>query len=174
MPTNLELKIKLENFIVVKQRLTNLKAKFIQELNQKDIYFKVSGFNLKLRIENGHQSLIKYLRNEDGSDRWSDYEIVKTSEGDLEKLLSSVLEIETVVEKKRLLYMFDNTRIHLDEVKYLGNFLELETLVLKDKKEAKKNFEELIMLLDLKIEKQFRKSYKELMKEIETDDLNKK
>ena len=54
------------------------------------------------------------------------------------------LKVEAVVEKKRLLYMYDNTRIHLDEVKGLGKFLELETLVLSGLKDAKNRFNKII------------------------------
>ena len=38
-------------------------------------------------------------------------------------------EKNIVVEKKRELWMHKNTRIHLDKVKKLGTFLELETIV---------------------------------------------
>ena len=34
-----------------------------------------------------------------------------------------------VVEKKRQLWIFGHTRIHLDRVKHLGNFVELETVI---------------------------------------------
>ena len=42
--------------------------------------------------------------------------------------------------KERKLFWFNNTRIHLDEVKELGNFLELETLLLDGKADAEKRF----------------------------------
>lgn len=75
------------------------------------------------------------------------------------------LETETVVEKHRQLYLYDNTRIHLDEVKGLGSFLELETLVINGKEDAEKRFKEIIKLLGLKTENEIRKSYRDLMLE---------
>jgi len=45
----------------------------------------------------------------------------------------------------------------------LIKFLELETLVLKGKVEAKLRFEKIIKLLELDISKQIKKSYRDLL-----------
>jgi len=44
-------------------------------------------------------------------------------------ILRTVLGIRGIVEKKRTLFFSDNTRIHLDEVKGLGTFLEFEVVL---------------------------------------------
>ncbi len=73
-------------------------------------------------------------------------------------------KIEAIVEKKRILYMYKNTRIHLDEVKNLGFFLELETVVKGiSKSEAIKEFEEVVNFLELDVKKQIKKSYRDLL-----------
>ena len=59
--------------------------------------------------------------------------------------------------------MYNNTRVHLDEVKGLGNFLELETLVLSGLKDAQNRFNKIIDLLGLDIKKQIKNSYKILI-----------
>ncbi len=163
MPTNLELKIKLKSFNKTKKLLDNIKAKFIKTLNQKDVYYKTKTGLLKLRIENSNQSLIKYVRNEKGKDRFSDYFVLNISKGNSEKFFQDIFPIEVVVKKKRLLFMYDNTRIHLDAVKDLGNFLELETLVINGKKDAKKRFNQIMKLLQLNEHEEIRNSYRDLI-----------
>lgn len=165
MPTNLEIKIKIENPAELIGRIKRINAEYKGELNQVDIYYKIKNGRLKLRLENGNQTLIKYLRNEKIGDRWSDYQLISLTRNDAREYLKDVLEEETVVEKKRLLYLYDNTRIHIDTVKRLGSFLELETLVINGKEDAAKRFEKIIGLLSLKKEDEIRGSYSDLILE---------
>ena len=79
--------------------------------------------------------------------------------------MSKLFEVDEVVEKNRKLFWFNNTRIHLDEVKELGRFLELETLVIEGKADAEKRFDEIVRLLNLVLSKQIKKSYKNLIAE---------
>ncbi len=169
MPVNLELKVKLKSFRRTKKLLGEMKAEFIKTLNQKDVYYKARGGLLKLRIENGEESIIKYLRDEKGKDRFSHYEVLYFKDGNAEEFFNEVFSIEAVVQKKRRLFMYNNTRIHLDTVKGLGSFLELETLVLKGKPNAKKRFDEIIRLLELDKYESIRKSYRNLMIESTND-----
>ncbi len=173
MPVNLELKVKLKSFSRVKKLLKVINAEFVKTLNQKDVYYKNHGELLKLRLENGEQSIIKYLRDEKGSDRFSNYEVLQIANGNAEKFFNIIFKTEAVVEKKRQLFMYDNTRVHLDSVKGLGNFLELETLVLNSKLDAKKRYYEIIKLLKLDQYESIRKSYRNLMIESRNDSYKK-
>lgn len=164
MPVNLELKVKLKSFYKVKKKLKDINAKNIKLLNQKDVYYKSKGKLLKLRIENGEESLIKYTRDEKGT-RFSNYEVLYFAKGKGEKFFGDIFPIEAVVEKKRQLFMYDNTRVHLDAVKGLGYFLELETLVINGKADAKKRFNFIVDALELDLNMQIRKSYRDLIKQ---------
>ncbi len=144
MPTNLELKLKLKSHDSLKKILKIVKADYQGVLNQKDVYYKNKNSLLKLRIENGKECLIKYNRDEKGKKRWSDFDILYFERGNAEKFLSEIFKINAVVEKKRFLYKMLDTRIHLDKVKGLGYFLELETLVLNNKNDAQKRFKKVI------------------------------
>jgi adenylate cyclase, class 2 len=165
MPRNLELKVPSNSFNKIIKILEGINAGYIGELIQKDVYYQIKNGLLKLRIENGEQSLIKYSRDEKGIDRWSDFKVIKFSDGDAEVFLKDIFKIETVVEKKRQVYIYDNTRIHLDQVKDLGEFLELETLVVNGLEDAKKRFNDIINKLELDLNSQIKNSYKILLEE---------
>jgi predicted adenylyl cyclase CyaB len=163
MPQNLEVKIKFDSFNEMKKTLRKIGAEFTATLNQKDIYYKNSNGLLKLRIENGEETLIQYNRNENSKNRWSNYNLLRFSDGNAEKFFRKVFEIETIVEKKRLLYLYKNTRVHLDNIKHLGNYFELETLVINGQKDARERFNEIASLLMLDMKKQIKKSNRDLM-----------
>lgn len=163
MPRNLELKVPCNSFEKIIKLLVEINADYIGELIQKDIYYQIKNWLLKLRIENREQSLIKYTRDETGKDRWSDFQVIKFSDGNAENFLKDIFKIETVVEKNRQVYIYDNTRVHLDKVNDLGKFLELETLVINGLEDAKKRFNDIINKLELDLNKQIKNSYKILI-----------
>ena len=141
MALNLELKIKIDSRKYLLEKIKSSKARYIKTINQKDVYYKIRKGLLKLRIENGTYTLIKYFRDERGK-RWSNYHLLTLTGENPENYLEDIFKIDIVVEKKRELYMYKNTRIHLDSVKGLGNFLELESVVIK--KNLKKNLMKLL------------------------------
>ena len=149
MPRNLELKVKLDSFRNIRAVLRKQKLNFKDLLVQKDIYYKTSKGLLKLRVENSRAQLIKYSRDETGDKRWSDYQIMNIESKNADNFFNDLFEFETVVAKKRELYIYKNTRIHLDKVEKLGVFLELETVVKESEKKAEKEFNEVIKLLEL-------------------------
>jgi predicted adenylyl cyclase CyaB len=163
MARNLEIKIKLDSFGDIIERLGNMGASDEGILNQKDIYYHINNGLLKLRVQDGENLLIKYNRDETGSDRWSDYDILKLEGGDAEKYLNDIFTIETTVIKERKLYLFKDTRIHLDSVTGLGLFLELETVVTSSLNNAKRLFGEMVQLLELDTSRQILKSYRDLL-----------
>jgi predicted adenylyl cyclase CyaB len=163
MPTNLELKIRVTSHQSLKKILKQIGAENKGILNQKDVYYSVPNGLLKLRIENGSESLIFYKRNENDKNRWSDFEVLKFTNSNGEKFFNNLFNVEVIVKKERELFYYNDTRIHLDTVDYLGKFLELETLVINGKVDAKKRFKKIINLLKLDICKQIRKSYRDLL-----------
>ncbi len=163
MAKNLEIKVQLKSHKDVKEILNKNKIRFKELLNQKDIYYKVNRGILKLRIENDTQTLIFYDRNEKSKKRWSDYYLLDLSSTDANKYLKRFLDVMVIVKKRRELYLYKNTRIHLDYVQGLGYFLELETRVLNGLNDAEKRFNYLLDLLELRSKKEIRASYKDLL-----------
>lgn len=163
MPINLEIKVKVKNFDSILLGLKKLKAKKAGMLRQKDVYFSNAKGLLKLRKEGKSQQLIRYQRDEKGKNRWSNFEILDLHQAHAESFLRNLLTCEVVVEKERLLYLYNDTRIHLDKVKKLGNFIELETKVITTKKEAQQQFRFLLKSLQLNPKEQLRMSYHDLL-----------
>jgi len=163
VPTNLELKISVTSHQSLKEILEQIGAENRGILKQKDVYYSTPNGLLKLRIENKNESLIFYNRNEKDKNRWSDFEVLEFAKGKGEKFFNNLFDVEVIVKKERELFYYDDTRIHLDTVKSLGKFLELETLVINGKVDAKKRFEKIISLLKLDESKQIRKSYRDLL-----------
>ena len=169
MTQNLELKIKLDSSRTIESILKRNNVPLSETLHQKDVYYSVKNGLLKLRIEGNNYFLIKYLRNESGNDRWSNFDILQMTGGDAEKFLSDIFTVETVVKKTRKLYWLFNTRIHVDQVERLGNFLELETIVDGNQADAKYRFDKVIKILNLNTSNQIRCSYRDLLLEKKND-----
>lgn len=163
MAVNLELKIAIESISKLEESLVEIGADLKGVLNQKDIYYKVDNGLLKLRLENGEASLIKYSRDEKKKDRWSNYFVLKLEGEEVENYFNDFFQIETIVSKKRKLYIYKDTRIHLDLVEGLGEFLELETVVIESKEKAKQFFDEIVRLLKLNTSNQIKTSYRYLV-----------
>jgi predicted adenylyl cyclase CyaB len=101
------------------------------EISQDDTFFRCSNGRLKLRQLSPNQGeLIYYERPDTSGPKESSYLISKTAEPEqLRKTLESALGVTGRVKKKRLLYLCGATRIHLDEVEELGDFVELEVVL---------------------------------------------
>jgi len=102
-------------------------------IDQVDTFFNCVQGRLKLRkLDESHGELIHYNRADTREPAGCEYAILKTAEPDrLGEMLGEALGVRGTVRKKRTLYMHGQTRIHLDDVEGLGEFLELE-IVLSD------------------------------------------
>jgi homotetrameric cytidine deaminase len=99
-------------------------------LRQRDTYFGVARGRLKLREEEpGGATRIAYERPDAAVERVSDYRIVPVPEPEpLRAALGAAAGVSAVVVKRRRLLLWETVRIHLDEVRGLGSFLELEAV----------------------------------------------
>ena len=140
MPRNLEVKARIAALQDAEQIARSINANPAGYLYQIDTYFNVQRGRLKLReINRDHAELIYYSRNELSKCRESDYEVFTSPNiSVLKKFLESSLGIRAIVRKQRKLYMYQSTRIHLDEVEQLGSFLELESPIEQSAEAAQK------------------------------------
>jgi adenylate cyclase class IV len=106
--------------------------------HQIDTYFPVPHGRLKLReIVGVRAELIWYNRSNEARSRKSDYRLTPISHPqDLKISLNAALGVRGEVEKHRHVLLWHNVRIHLDEVKLLGSFIEFEAVITGDETEA--------------------------------------
>jgi homotetrameric cytidine deaminase len=99
-------------------------------LVQRDTYFRVPSGRLKLREEQpGGATLVQYHRPDAAEARLSAYRLVAVEDPDgLRAALDAALGTLVVVDKERRLLLWEGVRIHLDRVRDLGTFLELEAV----------------------------------------------
>jgi homotetrameric cytidine deaminase len=103
-------------------------------LVQRDTYFRVPEGRLKLREETpGGAVLIQYAREDRPEARESRYRITPVEDPEtLRRSLDGALGTLVVVDKERRLLLWQGVRIHLDTVRGLGSFLELEGVAPED------------------------------------------
>jgi adenylate cyclase class IV len=83
---------------------------------------------LQLRVEKGSVAqLIHYHRTDSAGPKLSHYTIATTeTPEELKTILSQAMGELGRVRKRRLLFLVGQTRVHIDTVERLGDFLELE------------------------------------------------
>lgn len=164
MNKNLEIKCEVSVFKNIKKILENFRNYSYSKEKQTDIYYKVNSGRLKLRIINNKSgNLIFYDRNEQTNKRISNYIISATDNfSELDLILRKQFKVLVTVDKKREIYIYKNIRFHLDSVKDLGKFLEVE-IIFNNHKEANLQMNEIISKLKL-IENNFiKESYSDLL-----------
>lgn len=131
MPANIEIKAHVRVFADIKSRAESLSDTPVEVIPQEDIFFNVSQGRLKLRILSPDRGqLIYYTRPDQEGPKRSDYHITETDEPEnLKRVLELAYGIRGVVMKTRYLYLVGQTRIHLDDVVGLGQFMELEVVM---------------------------------------------
>jgi len=161
---NLEIKINISNISQVRNILKKINATYQFDMEQKDTYFKLGENKIKTReIDDSEIQLIKYFRKEIKGKKVSSYSVETISNTEKEVFFRRNKTL-CEVYKKRELWIYKNTRIHLDIVKGLGKFLELET-VLKDisKKEGDREFNNLVSILGIDKQKSIASSYSDIL-----------
>jgi predicted adenylyl cyclase CyaB len=128
---NIEIKARVSDCERQRRIAEELSGGRVHCLIQEDTFFNVNSGRLKLRLfDTGRGELIQYERENAAFPRESHYICVPIEDpGPLKSALANALGVRAVVRKKRNLYLVDRTRIHIDEVEGLGNFLELEVVL---------------------------------------------
>ncbi len=131
MPANIEIKARVDHFESLHQAVARLSRTPCQVILQVDTYFYCPNGRLKLReLSPDRGQLIYYQRQDISGPKHSEYHIFETDDpATLKLVLANAFGIRGVVDKIRYLYLFGQTRIHLDEVAGLGKFMELEVVL---------------------------------------------
>jgi len=131
MPTNIEIKARVRDFALLRKNAEALSDTPVQVIPQEDTFFNTPRGRLKLRQLGPQQGqLVYYERSDAAGPKRSDYLLAGTADSSaLKAALTAALGVRGVVRKTRYLYMVGQTRVHLDEVEGLGQFMELEVVL---------------------------------------------
>ena len=130
MPVNIiEIKAKCANAKQISTILLANKADFKGIDHQIDTYFKAPIGRLKLREGNIENTLIHYNRPNQAGPKNSEVTYSRLPPNlELKSVLAAAMGTLTVVDKQRGIYFIENVKFHLDEVKDLGAFVEIEAI----------------------------------------------
>ena len=131
MPANIEIKARVVDRDALIERSALLAASPRVDIEQDDTFFRCSAGRLKLRtLREDLGELIFYQRPDDTGPRASFYTATTTRDPDgLRETLTLAYGSAGRVRKHRVLFLAGRTRIHLDRVEDLGDFIELEVAI---------------------------------------------
>ncbi|MBC7954727.1 MAG: class IV adenylate cyclase [Cytophagales bacterium] len=131
MPRNIEVKAHIESVESLLPKVAALADEGPTEILQDDTFFACENGRMKLRAFSKEEGeLIFYRRANQQGPKESFYLRSPTSSPNtLRDALSQAYGQAGRVQKHRTLFMVGRTRVHLDRVKHLGHFLELEVVL---------------------------------------------
>jgi len=138
MPANIEIKARVRDMAGLRARAEALSDTPVQVIPQEDTFFHIPKGRLKLRrLQPDQAQLVYYERPDQDGPKRSNYHIYETSDPQgLLMTLTLALGVRGVVRKTRYLYLCGQTRIHLDDVEGLGQFMELEVVLREGQSDA--------------------------------------
>ena len=138
MPRNIEIKAVISSVEAVLPRAVALTGAPPALIAQDDTFFNVAHGRLKLRqFADGSAELIHYHRPDTGQPKASDYVRVPAPDpAALREALARGCGVLGRVQKQRWLLIAGQTRIHLDRVLGLGDFMELEVVLANGQSDA--------------------------------------
>ena len=126
---NFEFKARIKDEQRVRDALKTLNARSIGTDHQVDTYFRVPSGRLKVREGRIENALIFYRRSNARRARQSAVEMMLLPRrNSLRAILARAFATLAVVDKRREIYFVKNVKIHLDRVRQLGKFLEVEAI----------------------------------------------
>lgn len=128
---NVEIKSRCPLPDKIEKLLLDNHAEFKGADHQIDTYFNSPRGRLKLRQGKIENSLIFYDRPEKKGLKTSEIELVKLSKeqaSNMHAVLSASIGVWKKIDKIRRIYFIENVKFHLDEVKELGSFVEIEAI----------------------------------------------
>jgi adenylate cyclase class IV len=131
MARNIEIKARVGRRAAIEARAASLATAGPTLLQQDDSFFRCAQGRLKLRcFADGTGELIAYQRADGAGPKASTYlRTPATDPPGLRAALTAACGLIGRVQKQRTLYLVGRTRIHLDRVSGLGDFVELEVVL---------------------------------------------
>lgn len=169
MPVTIEIKAHCKNQDRVREILLANNAECKGTDHQIDTYFHSKSDRLKLREGKIENNLIHYIREDKKTSRESKVSLYKTkTDSGLKKILEQSMGTQCVVDKQREIYFIENVKFHIDNVKGLGDFIEIEAIdtdgsIPKEKLQEQCNY--YIKLLEINAKDLISQSYSDLLQQ---------
>ena len=131
MARNIEIKARIDNIEALAAKISEIADKGPIEIFQDDTFFSCPNGRMKLRtFSDTEAELIFYQRPDHAGPKESIYSISPVREPDkIREVLSQGYGQTGLVRKHRTLFLIGRTRVHLDRVEGLGDFIELEVVL---------------------------------------------
>jgi predicted adenylyl cyclase CyaB len=126
---NVEIKAKCTNPEKIRAVLGLKNAQFKGTDHQIDTYYNIlnKGARMKIREGNIENFLIYYERKDTPQPKKSDVILFDTEPySPLGQILEKSLGVLATIDKEREIYVIENMKFHVDKVKDLGTFIEIE------------------------------------------------
>ena len=175
MPHLVEIKAKCAAPAEVQKLLLEHGAVLQGKDHQLDHYYEVPSGRLKLRIGNIERSLIFYNRPNQAGPKDSLVRLCRMeAAGDevpenLQQVLEAALGEWQCVDKQREIYWAANVKLHLDEVKGLGHFVEIEAIGEDgaDRDRLEEQCREWMEWLNIRAEDLLESSYSDMLQDVQ-------
>ena len=126
---NVEIKARCRDAKAVRAALLARGARPHGTDRQTDTYFHVPRGRLKLRQGNIETALIHYDRPDRPGPKQARIRLYRPPDPPaLKAVLSAALGVRAVVAKTREIFFLDNVKFHIDSVRGLGRFVEIEAI----------------------------------------------
>jgi len=161
---NFEIKVRINKLDEILNLIKKSGAVFDCKMHHVDRYFNVGSYKKKIReIDDKDIQLISYSRREKVGRKESEYDIKTLTTKEKSDFLDKH-KIVCTVDKTRELWIYKHTRVHIDFVKGLGRFLELE-IVMDDinTEEGVREFNTILKLLEINKKDSVACSYSDLI-----------
>jgi len=130
MARNIEIKARIESTDALRSKVARLADRGPVELVQDDWFFRCAAGRLKLRVLSAEQGeLIFYQRPDQPEPKESSYSLLRRRRRSRCARRWRAYSIASRVRKRRTLFMIGRTRVHLDRMENLGDWLDLEVVL---------------------------------------------
>jgi adenylate cyclase, class 2 len=126
---SIEIKARCSDHKKIRDFLMSHHADFKGMDHQIDTYFRVNNGRLKLREGNIENYLVFYEREDKEGPKQSKIILFASNpRSSLKEILTRTMGVLVVVDKDREIYFIENIKFHIDTVKDLGTFMEIEAI----------------------------------------------
>jgi len=169
MARNVEIKARIDDFSALYAKIALLADGAPDQVSQDDTFFVCPHGRLKLRkLAADRGQLIYYKRADQAGPKTSFYSLSETQDPDgLRETLTLAYGSAGRVIKQRTLFLLGQTRLHLDRVEHLGDFLEFEVALEDHETEAQgvAIAEDLLERLDIQRQELVDQAYVDLLRQ---------